>query len=105
MISDADIALCVSDNMPPSSVDADALRRRATNLRHLANVMSTTDAVDLRLRADADVWLGPTATRCFDDLAMLGRRLVGAADELIVRARALERRAIALDVVALGSAT
>jgi hypothetical protein len=91
--------------MPPSSVDADVLRRRATSLRHLADAMSTSDAVDLRLRADADVWIGPTATRCFEDLAILGRRLTGAADQLIVRAKALEHRAVALDVVALGTAT
>ncbi|MCU1359887.1 MAG: hypothetical protein JWN99_1176 [Ilumatobacteraceae bacterium] len=67
--------------------------------------MSTSEAVGLRLRAGLDVWMGPTATRCHDDLTALGRRLTSAGDDLIARARSLERRALALDFVALGTAT
>lgn len=89
--------------MPTSSVDAEVLRRRAAALRRLAHSVSTSEAIDLRLRAGADVWIGPTATRCLDDLTTAGRRLVGAADDLIVRARGLERRALELETVAMGA--
>jgi hypothetical protein len=91
--------------MPTSSVDAEVLRRRALTLRRLSDSMSTSEAVDLRVRAGADVWIGPTATRCYDDLTALGRVLVRAADDLIVRARALERRALELEIVAAGAGT
>jgi hypothetical protein len=105
LISDRVASLFLIDSMPTSSVDADVLRRRARTLRHLADSVTTSEAAGLRVRADADVWIGPTATRCADDLTALGHRLTRAADDLIQRARALERRALALDIVALGTAS
>ena len=66
--------------------------------------MASSQVVDLRRRAGRDVWLGPTATRCHDDLTTIGRQVVRAADDLVVRARALERRALELEIVAAGAA-
>lgn len=79
------------------------LRRRARALRRLADSISTSEAVDLRLRAGMDAWIGPTASRCCDDLTALGRGLTRAADDLTVRARALERRALELETLAAGA--
>jgi hypothetical protein len=89
--------------MPATTVDSQALRRRALTLRTLADSISTSNAVDLRRRAEDDVWLGPTATRCHDDLTELGRQMGRASDDLVVRARALERRALELEIVASGA--
>jgi hypothetical protein len=91
--------------MPTTTVDSQALRRRALTLRTLADSMATSQAIDLRRRAEGDVWLGPTATRCYDDLTELGRQMGRASDDLVVRARTLERRALELETVAAGAGT
>jgi hypothetical protein len=90
--------------MPTTTVDSELLRRRALGLRQLSASMAAGEIVDLRTRAGGDVWLGPTATRCHDELTELGRRVSRAAESLIVSARALERRAFELEVVAAGAA-
>ena len=89
--------------MPSTTVDSQVLRRRASTLRSLADTIAGSQAVDLRRRAADDVWLGPTATRCHDDLTQLGRSLGRAADDLVMRARTLERRALELELVAAGA--
>lgn len=76
------------------------LRQRAVALRTLATSIAMCDAVDLRRRAGDDVWIGPTAASCLDELTSLGRRLVGAADQLQRRASTLDRRAAELEVIA-----
>jgi hypothetical protein len=90
--------------MPTTTVDSELLRRRALGLRRLSDSMSISEIVDLRTRAGSDVWSGPTATRCHDELTDLGRRVTSAADALILRARSLERRALELEIVAAGAA-
>jgi hypothetical protein len=85
---------------PMADPVAHQLRVRAAVLRTLASSISTCDAVELRRRAGDDVWIGPTAARCHDDLTALGRRLVDAAEQLTQRARLLDRRAAELEVLA-----
>jgi hypothetical protein len=86
--------------MPATTVDSELLRRRALGLRQLSVSMAASQVVDVRTRAGGDVWLGPTATRCHDDLTDLGRRVTRAADTLIMNARSLERRALELEIAA-----
>lgn len=88
--------------MPTSPPDPEVLRRRATALRRLAISITASEAIDLRRRADDQVWIGPTATRCWDELAAMGRRLKHAGDDLVVRAKVLERRALELELVVAG---
>lgn len=94
--------MCLIAGMPTSPPDAEVLRRRATALRRLSVAITTSEAIDLRLRAGDEVWIGPTATRCADDLIAIGRRLTRAGEGLVVRAKALERRALELELVAAG---
>lgn len=89
--------------MPTSSLDAEVLRRRAAALRRLSTSISSSEAVDLRRRAGSDAWVGPTAARCADELTLLGRKLIRAGDDLLVRARAMEQRALQLEIVASGA--
>ena len=87
--------------MPPTPVpaptSADALRRRAVQLRTTASVLDRAEALDLYRRANDDVWLGPTPRRCNDDLVTLRHLLLSAGSELRVQARSLDTRAAALD--------
>jgi hypothetical protein len=80
------------------------LRGRAASLRQLARAMSAAEVVSLRRRAESDVWIGPTATRCHDELTELGRRILRAADDLVRHAHALERRALELEAVSPNAA-
>ncbi len=91
--------------MPTSPPDAELLRRRAAALRRLSLAITSSEAIDLRRRANDHVWIGPTATRCVDDLIAMGRRLTRAGDDLVVRAKALERRALEAELVAAGVGT
>jgi hypothetical protein len=88
--------------MPTSPPDPHVLRGRATALRRLSLAITTSEAIDLRHRAGDEVWIGPTATRCADDLIALGRRLQATGDDLVLRAKALERRAFELELVVAG---
>lgn len=94
--------MCLIGGMPTSPPDAEVLRRRATALRRLSLAITSSEAIDLRLRAGDEVWIGPTATRCSNDLIAIGRRLTRAGDDLILRAKALERRAFELELVVAG---
>lgn len=90
--------MCLIGRMSDSA--ARELRRRAVALRTLATSIDTCGAVDLRRRATVDVWIGPTAASCHDELTSLGRRLLDAADQLQRRASALDRQAAELEVIA-----
>jgi hypothetical protein len=83
----------------PSSPEPAALRVRATGLRTVARALHTSPIVDLHLRAGTDVWIGPTASGCQADLVAMGRRVTGAADELVRRARRLEQQADVLEAM------
>ncbi len=82
--------------------DAVRLRTRARELRSLAGQLAERSVADVRRRAGDDVWHGPVADRCRDDLATAQRRLDSATDELRRHALALERQA---DEVELRSTT
>jgi hypothetical protein len=90
--------------MRATTVDSEVLRSRALGLRRLSASMAASEVVGVGVRAGSDVWLGPTATRCHDELTELGRRVTRASDVLIENARSLERRALELEIVAAGRA-
>ena len=73
--------------------DAVLMRARAQTLRRLAGLLAERSVADLGRRAGDDVWRGPLADRCRDDLAAAQRRLDSAADELRHHALVLERHA------------
>ena len=83
----------------PLPIDATELRRRAAALRGLARVIEELPLAELRRRAGPDTWVGPTADRCTAEMVALGRRCSGAADDLVRRARVLDRQADEVDVV------
>ncbi|MCU1397401.1 MAG: hypothetical protein JWN62_510 [Acidimicrobiales bacterium] len=83
--------------MPPAPVTPDQLRQRATALRRLGSRMEGAAALDLHRRATDDTWMGPTPTRCHDDLLAIRTQILGAADDVRSRAAALERQAQHLD--------
>lgn len=62
-------------------------------MRRLAGLLAERSVADLRRRAGDDVWRGPLADRCRDDLTMAQCRLDSAADELRLHALLMERRA------------
>jgi hypothetical protein len=88
--------------MPTSS--AEQLRTRARALRQLAARVSVCTGLTLHQRAGDDTWIGPTASRCRDDLLTVRRELLTAHDELIAAARRLERQATELEVAHSASA-
>jgi hypothetical protein len=79
--------------------DAALLRQRARSLRRLAEHISDCEAITLRRRAGTNVWIGPTPAACSDELLGMGRRLLVAADDLIVRATRLDSRATTLETM------
>jgi hypothetical protein len=80
------------------------LRTRAAALRKLSAALDSSRMIDLHRRAGEDVWLGPTASRCRDDLQQLARTLATEAADLVVRARTLEQRADVIESVAAAPA-
>ncbi len=78
---------------PIGTTDVVRLRARAQQLRRFAGLLAERSIADLRRRAGDDVWRGPLADRCRDDLAMAQCRLDSAADELRLHAVLMERRA------------
>ena len=88
--------------MPPTPTSPDALRSRAAQLRTTASILDGADALDLHRRAGEDVWLGPTARHCRDDLVTLRHLLLTAGTELRAQARALETRASVLETTSTG---
>ncbi len=83
----------MSTASPIGTTDVVRLRARAQQLRRVAGLLAERSVADLRRRAGDDVWRGPLADRCRDDLAMAQRRLDSAADELRLHAMLMERRA------------
>lgn len=69
------------------------LRRRAQAMRLLGQWLDRSPATTLALRAGPDVWTGPAAQQCADELGALARSLRVTADEVRLRAAHLERRA------------
>lgn len=82
--------------MTAPSPEVEILRARAAGLRKLAGRLQASPVVDLHRRAGTDVWLGPTAFECHDELITLGRRITDAADDLVWSARSLEQQAAVL---------
>lgn len=81
-----------SSTLPPHP-HALELRRRAQVLRRLGRLLGDTPATALALRAGPEVWAGPAAQQCLDDLRRLAVGLRRAADEAIAAAHRLETRA------------
>ena len=70
----------------------DELLERAAALRQLARRLDGVSAMELHRRADRDVWIGPTPTRCHEELLGIRRSLHTAAENLRAAARLLEHR-------------
>jgi hypothetical protein len=86
---------------------AAALRARATGLRRLATQLTERDLRnlgDVRRRAGDDVWRGPLAERCCDEVLVAQRRLDLAIDDLRRHALVLERQADEIDLRAAAMA-
>lgn len=77
---------------------AAALRARATSLRRLATRLAAHDLGEVRRRAGDDVWRGPLADRCRDEVSSAQRRLDAAVDDLRRHALVLERHADEADL-------
>lgn len=90
----------MSSAVPPTSALAPELRRRAQALRRLGRQLASTPATTLALRAGPDVWTGPVAQQCTDDLAALTRALSAAAEQATLRALRLEAEADRLEAAA-----
>jgi hypothetical protein len=86
-----------SSPLPPSP-HALELRHRAQVLRRLGQRLGDTPATTLALRAGPEVWAGPAAQQCLDDLRRMARSLLAAADAAFSAARRLEAQADLYDV-------
>lgn len=84
----------------PTGANSEALvlRTRAHHLRGLATQLIACSVGDLSRRAGDEVWRGPLADRCRDELVAARRRLDVAADELRHHALVLDRRADEADL-------
>lgn len=69
------------------------LRARADRARRAANELRTSPALDLHRRSLTEVWQGPVAQRCVDDLIVARRQLLAASDTLVAIATRLDRLA------------
>lgn len=76
------------------------LRARAAVLRRVATAIDGCGARSLRWRAGTDVWIGPTATACLEDVTLHGILLTREVEDLRAAARALEAEAAALELAA-----
>lgn len=72
------------------------LRRRAAVLRRFAARLDAALVNELVRSAGAETWIGPAADDCFADLQLQRTVMIGSADELRARARALEQRAASI---------
>lgn len=79
--------------MPPAPIPPDQLRERANILRRVAHRLDQVLALDLHRRADDSAWLGPTPSRCHDELVAMRITLLGAGRQLRDKAATLDRRA------------
>jgi len=73
--------------------DAAALLVRSARLTILSAQLRTTPAAFLHLKAGTDTWVGPTPSRCFDDLTHVARSIHRAADDLLAAAVKLQKQA------------
>ncbi len=76
-----------------ASPAAHHLRTRSAALRRAAQAIDDCDVPSLCTRAGDDVWIGPTAMACVEDLAVHALRLAQAAAHLRDVARSLDARA------------
>jgi hypothetical protein len=77
-----------------AAADGAELRARAARLRSLSLRLRTARARQLFRRAGTDTWVGPTPSRCLDELEQVRRAIANAADELDAAARRLESQAL-----------
>ena len=77
----------------PPSPQALELRHRAQVLRRLGQRLGDTPATTLALRAGPEVWAGPAAQQCLDELHQIARDLRAAAGAAFAAARRLEAQA------------
>lgn len=75
---------------------AEHLRQRAMALRRFAAEIEITDAVTLWRQAGGDVWIGPTADACGNDLRLVRGDLLGAVDGLRAAARRFDHESTVL---------
>jgi hypothetical protein len=69
------------------------LRHRAQVLRRLGLRLGDTPATTLALRAGPEVWAGPAAQQCLDELRQIAYDLRAAAGAAFAAARRLETQA------------
>ena len=91
-------AMPIAD-LPPELLALE-LRRRAQAMRMLGHSLARTPVITLALRAGPEVWAGPAAQHCLDDLSRAARNLQLAADELRLAALRSESRAAHLEHLA-----
>lgn len=78
--------------MPEQGTPGD-LRARAARLRSVARRLDAAKVLDVYQRAGTEVWMGPTPSRCLEELLRIRSTILGAADDLRDAARNLEVRA------------
>jgi hypothetical protein len=88
----------------PSDPQADDYRRRAIELRRLANHLETTPLLSLHRWAEEDTWSSPRADECRDLLIADQSRVRRAVDDLRDQAWWYERQADHLDAAAAARA-
>ena len=87
--------------VPPNArAQIEALRARASALRQLARHLDECAVHRLTQRAGTDVWAGPLAQQCLDELSGARRRLNRASDTCRAGAVRLEAQADQLAMLA-----
>lgn len=78
---------------PPGAppVPTPAELERAVELRRLARELQNLRVLDLYRRAGPEVWVGPVAQQCLDQLTNYRRLILIEADGLLAAARRLEQ--------------
>ena len=85
----------------PRTEPAAELRRRAGELRRLAEHVAATPLREIARRGGPDTWVSPQADELRAALDIDRRRLDAAADDLRSHARYLERQAEAIEMAAV----
>jgi hypothetical protein len=88
---------------PVAARRAALLRAQATRVRRVANELGASPALELHRRSLTDVWQGPVAQRCLDDLVLVRCRLESASDSLRALAVRLDRLAEQAESQVLGT--
>jgi hypothetical protein len=78
---------------PVAAAEADRLRARAAELRHVAAVAAGTPVQEAAAAGGTLTWQGPVADAFADACRRATRLVEAAAGELLAAAAALERRA------------